>query len=307
MPKVVVGVDGSEGGRRALEAAVAEAVGRNARLEVVGSWEPASDAFSTRAPGGSNRLFRTAMMEELEAALEKVGSTLRDALVRPLALPAGPGLVEAALDADLLVVGSRGHGSGRSLLLGSTSEHCVHHARCPVLVVRRHLPRTGCRVGAGLEGPEAHVVLRAALDEVRLRRGTIEVIRACPDPSVLRWAYPPPLTPREADPAAARRALDEITAGAARRDERGLIIRTVVTGEASSALERVSARLDLLVVGAHARSPLTARLLGSVSTHLVHEAACSVLVVRAATPARGRHPIAAPAGGAREDGAAWTR
>jgi nucleotide-binding universal stress UspA family protein len=176
-----------------------------------------------------------------------------------------------------------------------------------VLVVRRHIPRTGCRVGAGLEGPEAHVVLRAALDELRVRRGTVEVIRACPDPSVLRWAYPPPLTPPEPAPVAARRALDEIMGSAARRDERRVILRTVVTGEPSSALERVSARLDLLVVGAHARSPLAARLLGSVSTHLVHAAACSVLVVRAATPARGRHPIAAPAGGAREDGAPWTR
>ena len=48
-------------------------------------------------------------------------------------------LLDVARDADLLVVGSRGHGGFTGALLGSVSQHCVHHAPCPVVVVRGHV------------------------------------------------------------------------------------------------------------------------------------------------------------------------
>jgi nucleotide-binding universal stress UspA family protein len=58
--------------------------------------------------------------------------------VRSLVINGHPAeaLIYAADGADLLVVGSRGHGSFAEALLGSVSQHCVHHARCPVLIVR---------------------------------------------------------------------------------------------------------------------------------------------------------------------------
>jgi len=52
-------------------------------------------------------------------------------------------LVEASKDADLLVVGSRGHGRVRGMVLGSVSNHCTHHAHCPVVVVRSPAPDVG--------------------------------------------------------------------------------------------------------------------------------------------------------------------
>ena len=54
--------------------------------------------------------------------------------------PAGQVLVEAAKEADLLVVGSRGHGGFAGLLLGSVSQQCAHHASCAIVIVRRRGP-----------------------------------------------------------------------------------------------------------------------------------------------------------------------
>jgi nucleotide-binding universal stress UspA family protein len=57
--------------------------------------------------------------------------------IRVVRGPAAPALIAAAADADLLVVGNRGHGAFTDMLLGSTSEHCASHASCPVVVVRQ--------------------------------------------------------------------------------------------------------------------------------------------------------------------------
>ena len=108
METVVVGVDGSDGARDALAYAVEEAFRRGARLRIVSAWEVPVAAYA----GG-----------------------LGPPLDQPM-FDAAMALLEDAAGADLIVVGNRGRGGFASLLLGSVSQQVVHHASCPVVVVR---------------------------------------------------------------------------------------------------------------------------------------------------------------------------
>lgn len=134
--RVVVGVDGSRSSRQALEWAFNEARLRGDTLEAVIAWHvPAQLAY----PGAPTGLFDFAeaatqtLDRELDAVLEP-GTT--GVLRRVEQGQAAHVLVEASRDAELLVVGSRGHGEFAGMLLGSVSQHCTAHAHCPVVVVR---------------------------------------------------------------------------------------------------------------------------------------------------------------------------
>lgn len=137
-PRIVVGIDGSSGAREALRWAREHARERGATLDAVHTWEYPQ---TVPLPGGPVR--RRA--EYFEAAQQALDDVLRDegidadevhATATLVEGPAGPMLTEAAKGADLLVVGSRGLGGFGGLLLGSVSQYCLHHAPCPVVVVR---------------------------------------------------------------------------------------------------------------------------------------------------------------------------
>ena len=141
MSVIVVGVDQSEGARAALRFALEEARLRQARLRVVHAWQfgyigaPGFEG-SLPAVGGDLAEFH----EAAEAALDE---TLRGVVADGVAIErrvdqgaAAPVLIEESRDADLLVVGSRGHGGFAQLLLGSVSQQCAQHAFCPVVIVR---------------------------------------------------------------------------------------------------------------------------------------------------------------------------
>jgi nucleotide-binding universal stress UspA family protein len=125
---IVVGVDGSEPSKAALRWAVEEARLRHARVRVVHAWW----VYPMLQPGADpTEAVRTFVTETLGGQI--------DAEVTPVAVQgeqASAALVDAAEDADLLVVGSRGAGGFSGLLLGSVSQQCTHHAPCPVVIVR---------------------------------------------------------------------------------------------------------------------------------------------------------------------------
>ena len=96
------------------------------------------------------------------------------------------GLVESSADADLLVVGARGLGTLRDLLLGSVSQACLHRARIPVAIVRSTGARPSLgleRVVVGVDGSDtAQRALNWALDEARRRQAAVEVVHAWTPP-----------------------------------------------------------------------------------------------------------------------------
>lgn len=139
---IVVGVDGSEGASKALEWAIAEARLRTAPLRIVSAWHVPMGAYG--APGFAPAVsppLRQSISEEAERVAEDAVRRAKDAGLEQVAHLVREGqaagiLTEAATDAALLIVGTRGHGGFADLLLGSVSSQCAHHASCPVVIVR---------------------------------------------------------------------------------------------------------------------------------------------------------------------------
>jgi nucleotide-binding universal stress UspA family protein len=138
-PVVVVGVDGSRASSAALRWAADEARLRGARLKVVRAWQfPAVGYGDAALPPGTVESWEAETSAALEEQLAQVLGPTPDVEVLQEVIegPAAAVILEAAKDAQLVVVGSRGRGGFSELLLGSVSAQVAHHARCPVTIVR---------------------------------------------------------------------------------------------------------------------------------------------------------------------------
>jgi nucleotide-binding universal stress UspA family protein len=147
---IVVGVDGSEGSLAALRFALDEARLRRGRLRVVHAFvlplaNVTPDPFLLEFPSVPGP-----ELEQIATDLERSAQSLIDDALDRIAPGGDPGvvverralegspataLIDEACDADLLVVGTRGHGRVHDLLLGSVSQHCISRAPCPIAVV----------------------------------------------------------------------------------------------------------------------------------------------------------------------------
>ncbi len=138
--RIVVGVDGSPAARAALEWAFGEARLRHVPVHAVCAYEePLGLGAAAVASAGAVDTLRTALERDAEAVLEEAAAGAPDGVAVTVdAVRGGPGhaLVAAAEGSSLLVVGSRGRGGFKSLLLGSVSEHCASRAGGVVVVIR---------------------------------------------------------------------------------------------------------------------------------------------------------------------------
>jgi nucleotide-binding universal stress UspA family protein len=139
---IIAGVDGSDESRAALQWAYDEATHHGASLTVVMTWHPPMlpqsppyGALTEKDYESQPKLEALGVLDGLVAELER---RTPEVDVRTAIEEGNPAkvLIERSKGADLMVVGSRGHGGFAGMLLGSVSQHLVAHAECPVVVVR---------------------------------------------------------------------------------------------------------------------------------------------------------------------------
>lgn len=258
---VLIGFDGAEGGRDALELGRVLGSTRGSRCIVA---IPEAERFTDEA---------RAALDDIEAETHVIG-VLSPALQ----------LVECAKreDAGTLVVGSTRRGKIGRALLGSTAEQVLHKAPCEVVVApcgyaAEHHERF-TRIAVAVDGsPESKVALTRAEDLARQAEATIEILVAS-DPVVsgIEAEFPPDAPSSMSDVLeAAVASVDPALSPTGKKIDAGR--RQVVRTIAAALAEACEPDVDLLVAGS--RRPMDHFLRGSVTKHLIAEAPCPVLVV----------------------------
>ena len=283
---MVVGLDGSPGSAHALRWALARTE-RFGPVTPVAAWQVPWWALVGSPTGGPMPpVDDDVYAEQVQVVAEQLLSHTDPSLRRPLVVvqaPPGPALVEAAADADLLVVGSRGHGAVAAAVLGSVSAHCANHAVGPVAIV----PAT-----ASIDDPHRAIVVGvdgSTHSEAALRWA----VTTAEPPAVVRavhvWDIDAAVTSgvgadteeqlREQSLTVVHRTVDRATAGL---DHPGVTVESEsVQGDPRVVLADLTVdRADLLVLGSRGHTGLAHLLLGSVTTALIHRPPVATVVVR---------------------------
>jgi nucleotide-binding universal stress UspA family protein len=142
-PRIVVGVDGSEGSKNALRWAAHLAPALGASVEAVSVWQLIASYGWSRFGGVPAP--HPELQKDLEATVDEVFGPSRPVEITARIVEGDPAfaLLAVAHDAAMIVVGSRGHGQFAGLLIGAVSARVAERATCPVLVVHGRPPNGG--------------------------------------------------------------------------------------------------------------------------------------------------------------------
>ncbi|MEV0622364.1 universal stress protein [Nonomuraea sp. NPDC050404] len=276
---IIVGADGSRTGLEAVGWAAAEAELRNSPLTIayaVPKWVSEDTAVQHYAEVA--RWMRDGAHSVLDAARDRARREWPQVLVEGMLVPGDPrsALIRMSEGGALLVVGSRGIGGVRGLLVGSVAHGVAAHARTDVVLVHETPASPRGEIVAGADGsPGAERALEFAFTEAALRGARVRAVRA--------WAWPQAGGFEAASPERERDtvgALEESLAEHRKRHPGVQVVAEVVRGHPMEVLKEAAVRADLLVVGSRGHGQLAGMLIGSISQALLHHAPCPLAVVR---------------------------
>ena len=290
-----MGVDASDDARRALHWALEEGAVRHESVEAVAVWSYVDQTELTRQgffPEFDELSACRDLHDFVASCRAEAGPGLDGVEVIERAvcdLPA-TALLDASASADLLVVGARGLGGFRGLLLGSVSDQCVRHSRCPTVVVRPPVDTASVEmvtetvqatgIVVGVDGSDGSLAALAwAVDEAERRDTTVCAVRSWQFPAISTAAFEPIALAEYG--AGVEQALDESVRGfEAARGGLAVSVDTHVTqGHPGTALMAAASDAELLVVGTRGSGGFADLLLGSTTMYCVHHRVGPLVVV----------------------------
>lgn len=293
--RVLLAIDGSMSSNRARDLVAGLPWPQGSLIRVVGVLERGPELFGLPwvpvIPENAAAIeadLVTQMKNALEAAAREIGRpglTVDQLLLRDHAARA---IVDQAREfgAELIVIGSRGHSTMETMLLGSTSAEVVDHAPCPVLVARQ--PQIGSIIlaedgSAGAQGAAACIESWPILAGIPVTVVSVAEV-AIPWAGGTPGIYEQVLESYTESVDEARREFHEIARRRAEALAQGGRPVQLEVREGDAAAEIIAAagegKTDLIVIGTRGHTGLTRMLLGSVARKVLVHAPCSVLVVR---------------------------
>ena len=254
---------------------------------------PSRTRSSPRAPTWTRRTSNRPGDVVLDSTVKWLGrqeGVPADVRSRLVADDAAIGLVHAARNAGLLVVGSRGHGGFAGLLLGSVGRWCVDHAACPVAVIPPTVSRDPSgRIVVGVDGSEpSSAALRWAFAEAARHDAVLDVVHAYDAYRFVSPFWPVVAVDHAELEASSRAVLEKMTAGVpCRTGTRAGRSSSSHAPPCGASAPGDGRRCRPARRGPRGRGATRALLLGSVSQQCVHHTPCPIVVVR---PPRAPEP-----------------
>lgn len=293
--KILVAVDGSEEAERAARVGVELSAKTGSELHVVYA-APVPGLFYVYVPEAPEQLREIAeregrgTLDEQLVKIKEMGGEVAETHLGVGSPDAEIVRVGEEIGAGLLLVGSRGIGSLRRALMGSVSESTVHHAHCPVLVVRpdgkSETNVLGNRVLVAIDGSEeAEMAVEAAAELAGITGSELHVVHALPTEPPMPYPYPYAKERWEESLEQTKkraRAFVEERAGQI-ETETGIVAQAHLRlGQPDREIVRLGEELDagVLVVGSRGLGGVKRALMGSVSNSVVRHAHSPVLVMR---------------------------